>query len=423
MLKKQKRNKYYLLTLVAVIFMAGTLYGQTSRIPFTKRQYLYIKHDSSSLEHFESNPNLGKFYNKLDELYFTGQGQVSILHFGGSHIQAGVWSYQLRKLFESISPNLEGAPGFVFPFSMAKTNHPYYYRSKFSGEWEISKITDKEPVDTIGLVGMSARTKDSVTEIQVLFYQTAIIQKRKFDKVTVFHNIDDTSFVVNIAQDYLLDTIIINHEIRGTEFYLSEPIDTFSIEIVKVDTSENEFFFYGALLENSLPSIKYTGVGINGAATYSYHKADLFDTHLKAIFPDLVIFSIGVNDAAGKSFSKLAYINNYKKLADKILDVNPECAIVFTTNNDFYFYRGGVNPHYDEVYDAMVSLAEYYDASVWNMFNVMGGAKSINFWRKDSIAKKDRIHFTRAGYKIIANLLFDAIIDDYEKHLVSLDRE
>ena len=405
------------------MLMAGTLHAQEKRVPFSKRQYLYIKNDSSTLEHFDSNPNLEKFYDKLDKLYFTGQGQVSILHFGGSHIQAGVWSYELRELFESISPNLEGSPGLVFPFSIAKTNHPYYYRSKFTGEWEISKVTDKEPVDTIGLVGITARTKDSVSDIQVLFYQKANIEKRRFDKVTVFHNIDDTSFVINIAQDYLLDTVIINHEIRGTEFYLRESIDTFNIEIVRIDTSENEFYFYGALLDNSLPSIKYTGVGINGAATYSYNKADLFDTHLKAINPDLVIFSIGVNDAAGKSFSKIAYIYNYKKLADKILSVNPDCAIIFTTNNDFYYYRGGANPHYNEVYESMVSLAEDYNASVWNMFRVMGGYKSINYWRNDNIAKKDRIHFTRAGYKIVANLLFEAIMEDYEKHLTGSDRE
>lgn len=412
-----KLNKYYIVSLLIFCFSAN-LFAQNSRIPFTKREYLYIQHDSCYLENQGSNQNMDNFFNKLDKLYFQGKGQVSILHFGGSHIQAGVWSYSLRQNFESIIPNIEGGPGMVFPFSMAKTNHPYYYRSEYSGEWEISKVTDKEPEDTIGLIGMTARTKDSLTDIQIMFYPVAKINSRKFDKITVFHNINDTSFSLSLRQSELIDTIIINPETRGTEFYLSETIDTFALEITRIDSSEHYFYFYGALLENSNPGIKYTGVGINGAATFSYLKADYFDTHLQAINPDLVIFSIGVNDAAGKNFSKLWYVSNYKKLTDKILEVNPNCAIIYTTNNDFYFYRGGVNPHYQSVYEAMLSLATDYDASVWNMFRVMGGYKSINYWRNDNIAKKDRIHFTREGYKIIADLLFDAIIKDYEKHLI-----
>jgi len=421
-MRLRKLNKYYLILILPAIMFVGVLHAQDGRVPFSKRQYLYIQHDSSVLEHFDTNPNLDKFFDKLDELYLTGHGQVSIMHFGGSHIQAGVWSYEIRKLFESLSPNLEGSPGLVFPFSIAKTNHPYYYKSSFNGEWEISKVTDKVPEDTIGLIGMSARTKDSLADIQVMFYPRANITKRRFDKVTVFHNINDTSYLVKLAQEELVDTVIINPEVRGTEFYLSEPVDTFNLEVVRIDSSDGEFRFYGALLENSKSSVKYSGVGINGAATYSYLKAELFDTHLKALNPDLVIFSIGVNDAAGKSFSRLAYINNYKKLADKILAVNPDCAIIFTTNNDFYYYRGGANPHYDEVYAAMRTLAKEYDASIWNMFKVMGGYKSINYWRNDDIAKRDRIHFTRQGYKIVAGLLFDAIIDDYEKHLTGQDR-
>lgn len=415
-------NKYYIILLLPAILMAGILHAQDSRVPYSKRQYLYIQNDSSVLEHFDRNPNLDKFYDKLDALYLTGQGQVSIMHFGGSHIQAGVWSYELRKLFESMAPNLEGSPGLVFPFSIAKTNHPYYYKSSFDGKWEISKVTDRVPKDTIGLVGMSARTSDSLTNIQVMFYPLANIEKRRFDKVTVFHNINDTSYLISLGQEELVDTIIINPEIRGTEFYLSESIDTLKLKIVRIDSSENEFYFYGALLENSKCGINYSGVGINGAATYSYLKADLFDTQLKALNPDLVIFSIGVNDAAGTSFSKLAYINNYKKLSDKILAVNPNCAIIFTTNNDFYYYRGGENPHFNEVYAAMKTLAKEYNASVWNMFRVMGGYKSINYWRNDDIAKRDRIHFTRQGYKIVAGLLYDAIMEDYEKHLTGSDR-
>lgn len=131
----------------------------------------------------------------------------------------------------------------------------------------------------------------------------------------------------------------------------------------------------------------------------------MFEKHLKLVNPDLVILSIGVNDAASKSFKESVYVENYKKIIDKILNINPNCAILLTTNNDFYYYRGGVNPFSSQVYSSMKTLAIHYGGSVWNLFKAMGGLKSVNLWRKDELANRDRIHFTRAGYIIVADLL------------------
>ncbi|MDD4148892.1 MAG: GDSL-type esterase/lipase family protein [Bacteroidales bacterium] len=411
-------NKILFLLLCSICLLSWNgVSAQHSRVPYSQRSHPYIQYDSCYLEHCKENPNLTEFYKKLDKLYFTGKGQVKIMQIGGSHIQAGMWSFELRKRFESLSPSDEGFPGLVFPFSLAKTNHPFYYHSECEGEWEISKITDKVPVDSIGLSGITARTNDSLASIKIVFYPVAGINERSFDKVSVFHNIEDTSYLLSIMPLDVVDTSFINYETRSTEFYLKNSLDTLEIRFVKQDTSDNSMFFYGAYLENSSPGIEYSGIGINGAATSSYLKAELFETHLKAVKPDLVIFSIGVNDAAGKSFSKQTYISNYKIIANKILEINSDCAFIFTTNNDFYHYRGGVNLHYKDVYEAMISLSQFYDASVWNMFKVMGGYKSINYWRNDNLAKKDRIHFTKEGYVIVAGLLFDAILQDYENHL------
>lgn len=411
-------NKVLFILLCSVCLLSwNEIFAQNSRTPYSQRAYPYIQYDSCYFEHCKENQNMNTFYNKLDKLYFAGTGQVKIMQIGGSHVQAGMWSFELRKHFESLSTDIEGFPGLVFPFSLAKTNHPYYYRSQCEGDWEISKITDKVPIDSIGLSGITARTNDSLASIKIIFYPVADIAKRSFDKVSIFHNIQDTSYLLSIMPSDIVDTSFINYETQATEFYLKNSLDTLEIKFIKQDTSDNALVFYGAYLENSSPGIEFSGIGINGAATSSYLKAELFQTQLKALMPDLVIFSIGVNDAAGKTFSKRTYIDNYKIIIDKILNVNPDCAFIFTTNNDFYQYRGGVNQHYKDVYEAMLSLSKFYNASLWNMFKVMGGYKSINYWRNDNLGKRDRIHFTKEGYIVIAELLFDAIMHDYENHL------
>lgn len=397
--------------------------AQINRVPYSEYRYLYIQNDSCFLEYNEKKTNIEKFYSKLEKLNFTGEGQISVLHLGGSHIQAGIWSWEMRRNFETMMPGMEGAPGIVFPFSIAKTNHTFFYRSKTEGKWGFAKITDKVPATNLGLVGITAYTKDTAASISIFFNQVAHIENHKFDKISIFHNVEDTTWNIFISPDQYLDTSFINFESGATEFYFTKKLDTLSFKVSQKDSCTSTFYFYGAYLGNSEPGINYTGIGINGAATHSYLKEDLFEKHLTVVNPDLVILSIGVNDASGPIFNEEVYVANYKKIIDKILSVNPDCAIILTTNNDFYYYRGGANPHADAVYSGMKRVAESYGGLVWNMYRVMGGYRSINMWRSDSLANKDRIHFTRVGYTIIADLLFDAILKDYTEYLQTLPED
>ena len=43
----------------------------------------------------------------------------------------------------------------------------------------------------------------------------------------------------------------------------------------------------------------------------------------------------------------------------------------------------------------------------------MGGYGSMARWEEAGLAQSDKIHFTPAGYKLVGDLLFDAIMDAY----------
>ena len=57
---------------------------------------------------------------------------------------------------------------------------------------------------------------------------------------------------------------------------------------------------------------------------------------INSLNPDMVIFAIGVNDASGKNFSQDEFISRYKVLISKVRAVNPDCALLFVSNNDTY---------------------------------------------------------------------------------------
>lgn len=90
---------------------------------------------------------------------------------------------------------------------------------------------------------------------------------------------------------------------------------------------------------------------------------------------------------------------------------------MFTTNNDSYFKRKYPNKKAEEVRAVMKNLAAKYGGGVWDMYGLMGGLGSVRTWEKAGLAKKDKIHFTKAGYETVGDLLFEAIIKSYNEFL------
>ena len=155
----------------------------------------------------------------------------------------------------------------------------------------------------------------------------------------------------------------------------------------------------------------------------SYLRCDDFERDLALIQPDLVILGIGINDAIDKDFNANTFKQNYRELISIILDVNPDCALLFVTNNDSYKSRKKrrrriyeVNPNGKVVEKAFMDLAKEYNAAVWDQFDIMGGMCSMKKWQNEGLAQRDKVHFTKDGYILMGDLLFNALIERYIEH-------
>ena len=177
----------------------------------------------------------------------------------------------------------------------------------------------------------------------------------------------------------------------------------------------------GIYLDNSSEGITVTGIGVNGAALPSYLRCEDFERDLKMVNPDMVILAIGVNDASGKNFSQDEFIARYKVLIQKVRAVNPDCALLFVSNNDTFkrVRRRGylVNQNGLEAQEAFFRLCCDCGGGFWDMFGIMGGLGSMKKWEEASLAKRDKIHFTDEGYVILGDLLYNALMAKYIEHL------
>ena len=379
--------------------------------------------DNRSFAHFERNhliyPGdsvaMERFFQKMDSVVFLGEGNVNIMHIGGSHVQAGVFSQQMRDNLLNLYPGITAGRGLVFPFM--KTNTPASYSISRTGEWEYCR--NALPFETrMGLAGASVTTSDPEASFSIVVREKAprdITPVFDFNYVKIL-GYGDMIPVVHFNNDTLVGTY--SEEEGSFTFVLPDYTDSLYVDF---NQEPGTFTVTGVYLDNGMPGITYHGIGINGAKVESYLNCLDLERDLHLVNPDLVIFGIGINDAAGDNFSQEKFIHDYDSLISIIHNVNPDCALLFVTNNDSYKKvsrkKYTVNPNGTLAEQAFLELGRKHNGAVWDFFDIMGGLKSMQKWEDAGIAQKDKVHFTSSGYMLIGDMLFNALMDRYMEHL------
>lgn len=391
-----KRLIFTLLLLMAVLSLEGR---RMPRYPFIPADRNTLQFPGGESEEF------GLFLRKLDTLLDTGKGDVRILHVGGSHVQAGTWTDRLRARFLALRYGMDGGRGLVFPFSAAGTNTPISYSSSYTGNWE--KTNCLKPDCVLGLTGMAITANDTSARVAVdlLPRELHMHQPRyTFNRVDVLGSGSLEPVLLLQGRDTL-------RGVTGqgiTHFDL--PYFTDWIQVAFAG-GPGRYTLRGLYLDKPNTGFTMVEAGVNGAATGSWLKCDEWEEDLRRVRPDLVIFSIGINDIQG-DFDPVHFKANYRQLIRKVRRVNPHCAILFTGINDSWRKRS-VNPHTPACEEAFEALAREYKAVYWDWFGIMGGMGSMAAWQQAGLAQSDKIHFTTEGYRLLGDMLFEALMDYY----------
>src|SRR5512133_3906257 len=119
-----------------VIFILLTVLGvsaQENPWLYHVNQYNFIRYDLNHLHNFGNDKYSRGFLAKLEKLAKTGEGRINIVQIGGSHIQAGNFSGQIRTRLQQMNGEMNAGFGFMFPYRMARTNSPFGYHIRFTG--------------------------------------------------------------------------------------------------------------------------------------------------------------------------------------------------------------------------------------------------------------------------------------------------
>ncbi len=406
---KYKIHIFFLL----ILCWANNLVSQTELTSDRFEKYPFINYTVNHLYFSKDSSAFLKLYKKIHELSIPSKKSktISIAHVGGSHVQGGTWSNSFLTNLQN-EFKTSGGGFFVFPYKIAKTNSQPYSSSFTNGNWKKCRCVTKGFCLPLGMSGMSIKTNDSANYFGITLTQKA--ECKGFNIVKVYHNFNE-NFYFDISKKHNLKAEVIERKELGyTQFNLEIPVDSISFELIRKDTSEKDFIIYGFSLENNLSSGFYlAGLGANGASSNSFLKCTYFIEQLKSIHPDLVIISLGVNDTQAKDFEKQEYIEHYDSLILAIKKAKPDVAILLTTTSDNFIKRRTSNKRTLTAHDAMFELMEKHNVAVWDMYEFMGGFKSMLKWAKIGLAAKDRVHFSPKGYNILGYYMFEALIKSY----------
>jgi lysophospholipase L1-like esterase len=389
--------------------------AQTNPYLYQVNQYNFIRYDLNEMHHFGNDSYSAKFFAKLEKLVRTGEGRINVVQIGGSHIQAGTFSGQIRSRLQQMNGEINAGWGFMFPYRIARTNSPFGYFIRFSGDWQSCRNVETRKNCTLGVSGISASTTSQKAELTILLEPENVLDY-SFNKIRVFYENRDSNYTVSV------DSTLIKNFIQTSgyiDFELNTHVDSLNLVIQKKEGSEGRFTLYGISTESAPNGFLYHSIGVNGAHVPAFLRCDLFEEQLALLKPDLVILGLGINDAYGRRFSQSDFESNYGLLISRIRKSVPETAIIFTTNNDSYLYRRYVNKNGEKVQQSMLRLAEEYNAGVWNMYEVMGGLNSVVLWEKNGLVQRDKIHFTREGYLILGDLFFNALMKNFENYVLN----
>lgn len=368
--------KRLLINLLLTGIISATGLAKSDTIP----SFINTASNRIDLNQADWTPLKHKLQNRLNGDTST----IRVLHIGDSHIQAEFVTNELRRLLQEHYGN--AGRGLLMPLRLAGTNQSHDY-----------SVTSTQPVDftQTRLLKLPWPVKPGVTGIAA---QPAAKTSLTWRTTIPGHNIKNAV----LLSDKGVTTV---------------PTGNSDSIITDIEAGQT---VYGLLTDNGQPGILYSAIGNNGACFNDYLLIDRFAEKTQMFNPDLIILSMGTNEAFSYMTDK-EIERSVKDLVRLLHHYNPDAEFLILTPMECQKNRNhGFRP-LSEFYDINLRNAEVariikdtatqINIPVWDFYAVAGGDGTSGKWLDAGLMNKDRIHLLKPGYELQARLLYDALMD------------
>jgi len=363
---------------------------------------------------------LTRFFAKLDRMKAGTGERAIVVHLGDSHVQPGSFTAPLREWLQISFGN--AGTGLMFPYRMAKSNGPAGYKSQCDTPWVYGRnATLKQPLPT-GIAGFTIRSASPAASFTIEF-TSSVTAPADTMTLRIFHDQRDSCFFFRITNELTGHVYPVTDSLSSfyTDYVIDDLPQKIRISAMRTRVSQTSATCYGMTLENPNPGVVVHTIGVNGAMYSSYLEAAHFTTQLRELHPDLLIISLGTNEAFGvKSFTKEGFHGEVGQFIRAMKAEIPGVEIILTTPPAIYKatrkkrrVQYKPNPVAGEVREVLQKVASEESLALWDWYTIMGGKEAMAKWKAKKLTDKRYIHFTNKGYGIQGELLMEAIRECY----------
>lgn len=368
--------------------------------------------------------SLYNFFESLAAI-LSDDKSIRILHYGDSQIEGDRITDYLR---QKLQTHFGGkGPGIVAAMPVTQC---VGLRQTYSDNWDRyniftmkdSRVKHSDYGVAAGFCRYCNYNDTSTVKNAWLKIKTTNAAGERFaayNKVQLFYAASRKKTQIQFYENDVLkktDTLSTRGNFNITQFNLVQAPNNFEIKFEGKDSPD----IFGLNLEGSDGGVMVDNFGLRGSSGTFFNQLNL--QHLKLFYDylnvKLIILQFGGNtipnildDKMAANFGEFlrAQINSIRKIA-------PNVSILVIGPADMSVKEGEnyvTHPQLENVRNAIRLAAFQTNCAFFDMYDCMGGKNSMVSWVDQGIAATDYIHFSPAGARKIAVLLYSALMNDY----------
>ena len=366
-------------------------------------QYPFLRYSANVINLNEAD------WTELRKLYKESKDNAfSIVNIGDSHLQADIGTGELRRLIQKRRGN--AGRGLIAPLKLAGTNEPADYRLTLSSPVDKKSILVRRPWQTpMTFTGVGVKPVDNAFDL-TLEMLGDFPENFRFMRVYTTGDINVTQAKstfgtpITYAQDK-------NLEDGYVDLFFDAPVSSVVLSIFAPAAPT----IHGLMLSKETPGIFYHVIGNNGASYKTYGWVDNFGKGVSTLYPDLIIVSMGTNDAYNSTAPE-EFRRQLDDLVKELARENPDAKIMLTTPKEAQRKTGSGRASRYEVVDKIKTfrdiILEYGRQNkipVYDFYTIAGGDGASFHWVEEGLLGGDRVHNTKTGYRLFGNLFYEAL--------------
>jgi lysophospholipase L1-like esterase len=341
-----------------------------------------------------------------------------IVHYGDSHVAADSLTGALRQHFQTDFGN--AGSGFLY----AARPWNWYTRAGFtsfaSSGWRVDglKLAELADDNLLGLAGLSFTATRAGERLQLTAsgqrFEFYLLQQPRAGAVECW--LDGELY----HPAFSLATLPLDVPQSSTLFVPIEAATGGPHTLELRTVSNGPVRVFGFTAEDNRAGVSYDALGLNGARAtrpLAWNR-ELFNEQLAQRAPDLIVIAYGSNEVGDADLNLTAYQHSFAQLLRRLHEAAPAAALLVLAPPDratLMHGRWQTLPNLPGVVAAQRAAARAADAAFWDLFHAMGGPGSIQRWatQRPPLAQADRVHLTATGYRLVADALYQQLINEY----------